>query len=123
MKPGEIIPGDGDIPLNPGAERVAVQVTNTGDRAVQVGSHYHFAAVNPALTFDRAAAWGYRLNLPAGKARRFEAKTGGDSVELVRIGEPREIPGLRPEYAGKLDERDHEPIEFSYGQKGEGPDQ
>jgi urease subunit beta len=124
MIPGEIRLGVGEIPLNPEAgDRKTMVVSNTGDRAVQVGSHYHFGAVNTALDFDRAAAWGYRLDIPAGKAKRFEPSPSKTcSVDLVPIGGTRDIPGLRPEFAGKLDERDHEPAEFSYGAKGEGPD-
>lgn len=120
MKPGEILPGSGDIPLNPGAETIEVTVDNTGDRPVQVGSHYHFAAVNPALKFDRAVAWGFRLNIPAGTAKRFEPRRYGP-VELVRMGGDRVVPGLRPEYAGELDDRGADPTPYEYGAKGEGP--
>lgn len=120
MRPGEIVPGDGDIPLNPGMDVIEVRVDNTGDRPIQVGSHYHFAAVNPALEFDRKAAWGYRLNIPAGTAKRFEPRRYGP-VELVRMGGAREVPGLRPEYAGKLDDRSWEPSPYEYGDKGEEP--
>jgi urease subunit beta len=125
LRPGEIIPGDGDIPLNPKAKkRKRILVANTRDRAVQVGSHYHFAAVNSGLFFDRAEAWGFRLDIPAGTAKRFEPGPGvGGWVDLVPIGGIRFVPGLRLEYAGKLDERDHEPSEYSYGAKGQGPDQ
>jgi urease subunit beta len=119
MRPGEIITGDGPIPLNPGRERVRITVVNRADRAVQVGSHYHFAAVNPALEFDRATAWGHRLNVPSGTAVRFEPGMERE-VDLVPIGGQRLVRGLRPEFAGELDVRDHEPAPFDYGEKGEG---
>jgi urease subunit beta len=102
--PGEIIPGDGDVPLNPGRDRITLVVTNTADRPVQVGSHYHFAAVNPGLTFDRAAAWGRHLDIPAGTSVRFEPGVERE-VALVPLAGARRVPGLRPEYAGALDER------------------
>src|SRR5579875_1441289 len=72
MIPGEIIPAQGDIELNAGATAISLTVANTGDRPVQVGSHYHFAETNPGLDFDRAAARGYRLDIAAGTAVRFE---------------------------------------------------
>src|SRR5690606_41394517 len=72
MRPGEIIPAEEPVPLNPGRKRVRITVVNRADRAVQVGSHYHFAAVHPALDFDRAAAWGHRLDVPAGTEVPFE---------------------------------------------------
>ena len=102
--PGEIIPGDGAVPLNPGRDRITVVVTNAADRPVQVGSHYHFAAVNPGLEFDREAAWGLRLDIPAGTAVRFEPGVEREVV-LVPLAGARRVPGLRPEYAGALDER------------------
>jgi urease subunit beta len=100
--PGEVRHGTGPVPLNPGRDRAVVTVTNTGDRPVQVGSHYHFAAANPALDFDRAAAWGRRLDVPAGTAVRFEPGVTRD-VSLVPLGGRRIVPGLRPEHAGPLD--------------------
>jgi urease subunit beta len=100
--PGEIRPGAEPVPLNPGRARAVVTVTNTGDRPVQVGSHYHFAAANPALDFDRAAAWGHRLDVPAGTAVRFEPGVTRE-VSLVPLGGRRIVPGLRPEQAGPLD--------------------
>jgi len=103
LVPGEVITGEDPIPLNPGLDRVAVTVTNTGDRPVQVGSHYHFAAANPALDFDRGAAWGRRLDVPAGTAVRFEPGVTRE-VTLVPFAGRRIIPGLRPEHAGPLDE-------------------
>ncbi|MFC4059469.1 urease subunit beta [Planomonospora corallina] len=100
--PGEIVCGPDPIPLNPGRERVTVRVVNTADRPVQVGSHYHFAAANPALLFDREAAWGTRLDVPAGTAVRFEPGVERD-VALVPLAGRRIVPGLRPEQAGPLD--------------------
>lgn len=101
--PGEVLPGEGEVPLNAGAERVVLVVTNGGDRPVQVGSHYHFAAANRALEFDRDRAWGHRLDIPAGTAVRFEPGVHRE-VALVPIGGARVVPGLRPELAGPLDE-------------------
>jgi urease subunit beta len=72
MIPGEIIPADGDLALNVGRETISLEVSNRGDRPIQVGSHYHFAETNEALDFDRAAARGMRLDIPAGTAVRFE---------------------------------------------------
>jgi urease subunit beta len=112
--PGEIIPGEGDIPLNPGRERVTVVVTNAADRPVQVGSHFHFAAANPGLVFDRAAAWGRHLDIPAGTATRFEPGVERE-VTLVPLAGQRAVHGLRVEYAGALDERSHEPGPLTYG--------
>jgi urease subunit beta len=77
-------------------------VENTGDRPVQVGSHYHFAAANPALAFDRDAAWGHRLDVPAGTSVRFEPGLSR-SVALVPLAGARTVPGLRPEWSGPLD--------------------
>jgi urease subunit beta len=88
--------------INGGEATIALEVVNTGDRPVQVGSHYHFAEANPALAFDRAAARGYRLAIPAGTAVRFEP--GIDRVvELVALGGLRIVAGLRGDVAGKLD--------------------
>ena len=102
MIPGEIL-GDGPaIEINVGAPRVSVEVVNTGDRPVQVGSHYHFAETNPALRFDRAAARGHRLDIPAGTSVRFEPGID-QTVALVPIGGARIVAGLRGEVAGKLD--------------------
>ena len=102
MIPGEILYGEAPILLNPGRERVTLRVVNTADRPIQVGSHYHFAAANPGLTFDRDAAWGLRLDVPAGTAIRFEPGIERD-VTLVPISGRRIVPGLRLEYAGPLD--------------------
>jgi len=103
MIPGEVFPGSEPVVLNPGRERTAVTVINTGDRPIQVGSHYHFAAANPALDFDRTAAWGKRLDVPAGTAVRFEPGITRE-VSLVPLAGNRIVPGLRPESAGALDE-------------------
>ncbi|GAB2448626.1 urease subunit beta [Streptomyces incanus] len=119
MLPGEIIPADEAVPLNPGRVRTRIRVVNPADRPVQVGSHYHFAAVNPELEFDRQAAWGHRLDIPAGTAVRFEPGVERE-VTLVPIAGLRRIRGLRLEWAGDLDSRDHQPTEFAYGRKGEG---
>jgi urease subunit beta len=100
--PGEYVHPEGDIPMNPGRARVTVRVVNTADRPVQVGSHYHFAAANPALDFDRQAAWGGRLDVPAGTAVRFEPGVARE-VTLVPIAGRRIVPGLRAEQAGELD--------------------
>src|SRR2546429_1088948 len=101
MIPGEIIGPDDVIVLNAGRATVTLEVVNTGDRPVQVGSHYHFAEANPALDFDRAAARGYRLAVPAGTSVRFEPAIPRD-VELVALGGARVVPGLRGETAGPL---------------------
>jgi urease subunit beta len=100
--PGEILTPDEPIELGPGRDRVALTVENSGDRPIQVGSHYHFAAANPALSFDRRAARGYRLDIPAGTSVRFEPGVSRE-VSLVALAGARVIPGLRPESAGPLD--------------------
>ena len=102
MIPGEIIAGDGDITINAGRPVLALTVRNTGDRPVQVGSHYHFAESNAALEFDRDAAWGHRLAVPAGTAVRFEPGMPRD-VELIPLTGHRIVPGLRGLAAGPLD--------------------
>ncbi|MDA0637543.1 urease subunit beta [Nonomuraea sp. MCN248] len=102
MIPGEYAHPEDPIPLNPGRPRVTVRVVNTADRPVQVGSHYHFAAANPGLDFDREAAWGMRLDVPAGTAVRFEPGVARE-VTLVPLAGRRIVPGLRPEQAGALD--------------------
>src|SRR5579883_1278686 len=101
MVPGEIIPAAGEITLNADRPSIALTVANTGDRPIQVGSHYHFFETNAALRFDRAAARGHRLNIPAGTAVRFEA---GDTrrVELVALAGAREVFGLNGLTNGKL---------------------
>ena len=104
MLPGEIIPASepASLPANLGLPTVTLEVVNTGDRPIQVGSHYHFFETNTALTFDRAAARGFRLNIPAGTAVRFEA---GDTkhVELVALAGQREVFGLNALVSGPLD--------------------
>ena len=92
--PGEVVPGEGAVPLNPGRPRTTLTVVNTGDRPVQVGSHYHFAQANDALVFDREAARGLRLDVPAGTAVRFEPGITRE-VSLVPLAGRRVVPGLR----------------------------
>jgi urease subunit beta len=94
MTPGEVITQDGSIELNPGRARVTLTVENAGDRPVQVGSHYHFAQANPALSFDREAARGCRLDIPAGTSVRFEPGVSRE-VTLVELAGRRVVPGLR----------------------------
>jgi urease subunit beta len=102
MIPGELLIDDGDIELNSGRPTCVVDVANTGDRPVQVGSHYHFAETNPALRFDRALAHGCRLNIPAGTAVRFEP---GQTrrVELVQLAGARRVFGFRGAIQGALE--------------------
>jgi urease subunit beta len=101
MKPGEVIPASGEIELNAGAKTVTLKVANTGDRPVQVGSHYHFAEVNEALSLDRDKAMGMRLDIAAGTAVRFEP---GQSkvVTLVPYGGARTVFGFNQKVMGKL---------------------
>jgi urease subunit beta len=101
MIPGEIITATGDIELNAGRATVKLTVTNSGDRPIQVGSHYHFAETNPALQFDRAAARGFRLDIAAGTAVRFEPGQARD-VTLVEMAGLRTIYGFRQQVMGKL---------------------
>lgn len=101
MKPGEIETQAGDIQLNPGRETVTVNVANSGDRPIQVGSHYHFYETNPALQFDREAARGFRLNIAAGTAVRFEPGQSRE-VELVALAGDRKVYGFRGEIMGAL---------------------
>ena len=102
MIPGEIRVADGEIELNVGRRTVTLTVANTGDRPVQVGSHYHFAETNPALAFDRAAARGCRLNIAAGTAVRFEPGQTR-TVELVAYAGDRVVVGFRGDVMGPLD--------------------
>jgi urease subunit beta len=102
MIPGEIIPGDGDLELNAGRPTIKLGVANTGDRPIQVGSHYHFAETNAALAFDRAAARGFRLNIPAGTAVRFEPGQKR-TVELVAFAGDRIVYGFTGAVMGPLD--------------------
>ncbi len=101
MIPGEIETADGDIELNVGLPRTALTVANTGDRPIQVGSHYHFAETNPALQFDRAAARGQRLDIAAGTAVRFEPGQSRDVV-LVPFEGARKVFGFRGDVMGDL---------------------
>lgn len=101
MIPGEIITVEGDIVINEGQETVDLTVANTGDRPVQVGSHYHFLEVNKALEFDREKAKGMRLNIPAGTAVRFEPGQSRD-IQLVRVSGAEVIYGFHREIMGKL---------------------
>jgi urease subunit beta len=103
MIPGEIIVGTepAELEVNTGRETKVIEVSNTGDRPIQVGSHYHFFEVNSGLSFDRAAARGFRLNIPAGTAVRFEP---GDTreVEIVALAGTREVYGFNAEIGGPL---------------------
>ena len=101
MIPGEILPAAGDLVLAPGRRTVALVVENTGDRPIQVGSHYHFAETNAALRFDRAAARGMRLDIASGPAVRFEPGQQR-TVELVDYAGAREVWGFRGQVQGKL---------------------
>jgi urease subunit beta len=106
MRPGELFVEAGEIELNVGRARVSIEVANTGDRPIQVGSHYHFAETNAALVFDRAAARGMRLDVPAGTAVRFEPGQRREVV-LVAFDGDRVVYGFRGEVSGPLD-RDEE---------------
>ena len=101
MIPGEILPADGSITLNEGLEAVTLTVANTGDRPVQVGSHYHFAETNPALDFDRAMARGMRLDIAAGTAMRFEPGQRRE-VTLVPLSGGRRVFGFNQQIMGGL---------------------
>ena len=101
MIPGEMQIEAGEIELNAGRQTIRLSVANTGDRPVQVGSHYHFAETNVALDFDRAAAHGYRLNIPAGTAVRFEPGQTR-SVQLVALAGARRVYGFNGLVMGKL---------------------
>jgi urease subunit beta len=101
MIPGEIVPAEGEIVLNEGADVVEVAVANTGDRPVQIGSHYHFAEANGALRFDRAAAHGRRLDIPAGSATRFEPGQER-TVRLVPFRGTRAVYGFQGKVNGPL---------------------
>ncbi|MCL7496158.1 urease subunit beta [Streptomyces decoyicus] len=102
MIPGQILHADEPVRLNEGLPRTRMTVLNAADRPVQVGSHYHFAEANPGLDFDRVAAHGKRLNVPAGSAVRFEPGIPTE-VELVPLGGKRIVMGLRGETGGTLD--------------------
>ena len=118
MIPGEIIIAQDApaLPANVGLAAITLDITNTGDRPIQVGSHYHFFETNEALTFDRAATRGFRLNIPAGTAVRFEA---GDTkrVELVALAGTREVYGLQAKINGRLDAKKASPAKRSGSRK------
>jgi urease subunit gamma/beta len=99
--PGEVMPANGEIVLNEGRTQVKLSVANTGDRPIQVGSHYHFYETNPALSFDREKARGFRLDIPAGSAVRFEPGQTRE-VALVPLAGAREVYGFRQRVMGKL---------------------
>ena len=101
MIPGEILCADGNLTLNEGVEAITLVVANTGDRPVQVGSHYHFSETNPALEFDRAAARGMRLDIAAGTAVRFEPGQRRE-VQLIPISGARRIFGFNQQVMGDL---------------------
>ena len=99
--PGEIIPAEGEIVLNADATAITLTVANSGDRPIQVGSHYHFAETNPALIFDRGAAYGHRLDIAPGTAIRFEPGQSR-TVNLIPYGGKRCVVGFRAEVMGEL---------------------
>ena len=101
MTPGELLTDGPDLPLNPGRRTITLVVENSGDRPIQVGSHYHFAETNAALRFDRAAGQGMRLNIPSGTAVRFEPGQQR-TVELVDYAGDRQVWGFRGLVQGKL---------------------
>ena len=101
MVPGEIFAADGEIVLNGDSQPISLRVANTGDRPIQVGSHYHFAETNSALSFDRTAALGYRLDIPAGTAVRFEPGQSRD-VSLVPYAGARLVYGFHQAVMGQL---------------------
>ncbi|MCV7152063.1 urease subunit beta [Mycolicibacterium pyrenivorans] len=102
MIPGEVVYGEGTIEINPGAPRLELDIVNTGDRPVQVGSHVHVPQANSALQFDRAAAHGQRFDIPAGTAVRFEPGVA-QRVSLVPLAGTREVYGLSLHPPGRLD--------------------
>jgi urease subunit beta len=104
MIPGELLPAKGEIEINAGRPTLRLKVANTGDRPIQIGSHYHFAETNNALSFDRAVARGYRLNIPAGTAVRFEPGQER-TVELVALGGARKVYGFLGIVMGPLESR------------------
>lgn len=102
MIPGEIIAAEGEIELNQGRDTLILSVANTGDRPIQVGSHYHFFETNSALGFDRDSSKGFRLNIPAGTAVRFEPGQTRE-VELVAYAGDRQVYGFNAKVMGGLD--------------------
>jgi urease subunit beta len=123
MNPGEFRTSDDDVVINEGRESTTVEVSNTGDRPVQVGSHFHFFEVNRALAFDREAAFGRRLDIPAGTAVRFEPGEKKE-VELVAVGGKRRIVGFNGLVDGTVREGSSEAVErardrgFSFDDEG-----
>ncbi|MGE0799876.1 MAG: urease subunit beta [Lautropia sp.] len=109
MIPGEILVADGELDLNGGRKTVRITVDNTGDRPVQVGSHYHFYEVNPALAFDRAGAYGFRLDIAAGTAVRFEPGQRR-TVDLIELAGKRTVFGLRAAVSGRLKDMPPKPV-------------
>ncbi|MAP12481.1 MAG: urease subunit beta [Gammaproteobacteria bacterium] len=105
MIPGEVFVQSGEIEINTGRPVIELRVANHGDRPIQVGSHYHFFETNPSLVFEREAARGYRLNIPAGTAVRFEPGQSR-TISLVAYGGSRTVHGFRAEVGGPLEE-DH----------------
>jgi urease subunit beta len=105
MIPGEVITVDGNITLNEGRTPIVLTVANTGDRPVQVGSHYHFFEVNPALSFDRARSRGMRLDIPSGTAIRFEPGQSRE-VQLIPYAGARRVVGFRGAIMGDLDNKE-----------------
>ena len=104
MKPGEIMPCEGDIEINQARPTLSVEVANVGDRPIQIGSHYHFYETNSALQFDREPTRGYRLNIPAGTAVRFEPGQSR-TVELTSYAGKREVYGFQGRIMGPLEEQ------------------
>lgn len=102
MIPGEVITQAGELELNAGRPTLSLTIANSGDRPIQVGSHYHFAETNPALNFDRAAARGYRLDIPAGTAVRFEPGQSRE-VTLVPYAGDRQVFGFNAQVMGELE--------------------
>ena len=102
MIPGELFPAEGDIELNAGRPAMVLTVANTGDRPIQIGSHYHFYETNAALAFDRERARGYRLDIPAGTATRFEPGQSRE-VKLVAYAGGRRVVGFNAKINGPLD--------------------
>ena len=110
MIPGEVITKEGDLEFNVGRESVKIRVDNLGDRPVQIGSHFHFYEANDALQFDREKAKGFRLNIAAGTAIRFEPGQGRN-IELVALAGKREVYGFAGRVMGKLDRVEMESVE------------
>lgn len=110
MIPGEVITKEGDLEFNVGRESVKIRVDNLGDRPVQIGSHFHFYEANDALQFDREKAKGFRLNIAAGTAIRFEPGQGRN-IELVAFAGKREVYGFAGRVMGKLDRVEMESVE------------